>query len=127
MLYFAPLFAFGFSQLAMLGWLSAAAVPVLIHLWNKPKYREVAWAAMEYLLAAVQKNSRRLRVEEWLLLAIRIAIILLVVLAVAGPYFEQAATTFVAGRPTHKVFVIDGSLFDGLPRHRQKPVDRRSN
>src|SRR5687767_15117619 len=104
-----PLFAFGFSQLAMLGWLAAAAVPVLIHLWNKRKYREVTWAAMEYLLAAIQKNSRRLRIEQWLLLAIRTAIILLVVLAVAGPYLEQAAAPFIAGRPTHKLMVIDAS------------------
>lgn len=104
-----PLFALGFSQLWMLGWLAAAAVPILIHLWNKRKYREVRWAAMEYLLAAIQKNSRRLRVEQWLLLAIRTAIILLVVLAVAGPYLEQAAAPFIAGRPTHKVIVLDGS------------------
>lgn len=105
----APLFALGFSQLAMLGWLAAAALPLLIHLWNRRRYREVTWAAMEYLLAAIQKNSRRLRIEQWLLLAVRTAIILLVVLAVAGPYLERAAAPFVAGRPTHRVFVIDGS------------------
>jgi hypothetical protein len=93
----------------MLGWLAAAAVPILIHLWNKRKYREVTWAAMEYLLAAIQKNSRRLRIEQWLLLAIRTAIILAVVLAVAGPFLEQAAAPFIAGRPTHKVIVLDGS------------------
>ena len=105
----ASLFAVGFSQLWMLGWLAAAALPILIHLWNKRKYREVSWAAMEYLLAAIQKNSRRLRVEQWLLLAIRTAIILLVVFAVAGPFLEQAAAPFIAGRPTHKLIVIDGS------------------
>jgi hypothetical protein len=104
-----PLFALGFSQLAMLGWLAAAALPVLIHLWNKRRYREITWAAMEYLLAAVQKNSRRLRIEQWLLLALRMAIILAVVLAVAGPYLEQAAAPFVAGRPTHKLIVVDAS------------------
>jgi hypothetical protein len=103
------IFALGFSQLWMLGWLAAAAVPILIHLWNKRKRREIDWAAMEYLLAAFQKNARRLRIEQWLLLAIRTAIILLVVFAVAGPYLEQAAAPFVAGRPTHKVFVLDGS------------------
>jgi hypothetical protein len=97
----------------MLGWLAAAAVPVLIHLWNKRRYREVTWAAMEYLLAAMQKNSRRLRIEQWLLLAIRMAIILLVVLAVAGPYLEQAAAPFIAGRPTHKLIVIDASYSMG--------------
>jgi hypothetical protein len=109
MLHGVLIFALGFGQLAMLGWLAAAAVPLVIHLWNQRRYREVTWAAMEYLLAAIQKNSRRLHLEQWLLLAIRTAIILLVVLAVAGPYLEQAATPFLTGRPTHKVLVIDGS------------------
>jgi hypothetical protein len=103
------LFALGFSQLFMLGWLAAAAVPILIHLWNKRKHREVTWAAIEYLLAAIQKHSRRLRIEQWLLLAVRTAIIAVVVLAVAGPYLERSATPFIAGRPTHKLFIIDGS------------------
>ncbi|MEX2140323.1 MAG: BatA domain-containing protein [Pirellulales bacterium] len=109
MIHSPPLFALGFSQLWMLGWLAAAAVPIVIHLWNQRRYREVTWAAMEYLLAALQKNARRLRIEQWLLLAIRTAIILLVVLAVAGPYLEQAAAPFITGRPTHKLIVLDGS------------------
>ena len=28
-----------------------AAAPILIHLWNKKRHREVSWAAIEYLLA----------------------------------------------------------------------------
>ena len=81
--------AFGFGNLLMLGWLAAAAVPILIHLWNKRRYREVSWAAIEYLLAAMRKNSRRMWLEQWLLLAIRTALVALVVLAVAQPFLEQ--------------------------------------
>jgi hypothetical protein len=103
------IFALGFSQLAMLGWLAAAALPLVIHLWNRRKHRETVWAAMDFLLAAIQKNARRLRIEQWLLLAVRTAIIVLVVLAVAGPYQEHATAPFASGRPTHKVIVIDGS------------------
>ena len=43
----------------MLAWLPAVAAPILIHLWNRRKYRQVTWAAMEYLLAAVVKRARR--------------------------------------------------------------------
>ena len=63
----------------MLGWLAAAAAPLLIHLLSRRRYREVPWAAMQYLLAAVRKNSRRIRIENWLLLAVRTALVLLVV------------------------------------------------
>ena len=43
----------------MLAWLPAVTVPILIHLWNRRKYRDVSWAAMEYLLAAIIKSSKR--------------------------------------------------------------------
>jgi hypothetical protein len=104
-----PLLAFGFGALPMLGWLAAAAAPILIHLWNKRKYREVPWAAMEYLLAAMRKNARRIQLEQWLLLAVRTLLIVLLVLAVAQPFSEQLGLGFVAGQRTLKVLVIDGS------------------
>ncbi len=104
-----PLLAFGFGNLLMLGWLAAAAAPILIHLWNKRKYREVPWAAVEYLLAAMRKNSRRMRLEQWLLLAVRTLVILLVVLAVAQPYLENIGFHFAPGGRTLKVLVVDGS------------------
>src|SRR5580698_9878312 len=95
-----PLLAFGFGALPMLGWLAAAAAPILIHLWNKRKYREVPWAAMEYLLAAMRKNARRIQLEQWLLLAVRTLLIVLLVLAVAQPYAEQLGLSFVGGQRT---------------------------
>jgi hypothetical protein len=102
------LLAFGFGNLAMLGWLAAAAAPLLIHLWSRHRFREAPWAAMQFLLAAMRKNTRRLRLQQWLLLAVRTIIILLVVLAVAEPYGVRLLAGGGAA-PTHKVLVIDGS------------------
>jgi hypothetical protein len=115
----APLLAFGFANLLMLGWLAAAAAPILIHLWNKRRYREVHWAAIEYLLAAMRKNSRRLRIEQILLLIVRTAIIVLLVLAVAQPFLEQLGLPFTPGQRTLKLLVIDGSYSMGY-----KPTDK---
>jgi Aerotolerance regulator N-terminal/von Willebrand factor type A domain len=104
--------ALGFANAPLLYALAAAGVPVVIHLLNRRKYREVSWAAMRFLLAAIRKNRRRLRVEQWLLLAIRTLIILLVVSAMAKPFLE-AFGAVIAGERTHKVIVIDGSLSMG--------------
>lgn len=93
----------------MLAWLPAAAAPIIIHLWNRRKYREVSWAAMEYLLAAIVKSSKRMRIEQLLLLLIRIALIVLVVLALAEPFLSAVASPFISGARTHRVIVIDGS------------------
>src|SRR5215212_10442812 len=108
------LFAFGFGNLAMLGWLGAAAAPLLIHLWSRHRFRESPWAAMQFLLAAMRKNARRLQLQQWLLLLVRTLIILLVVFAVAEPYAERLLAGSGAG-PTHKVIVIDGSYSMAFP------------
>lgn len=103
------LLAFGFTNLAMLGWLAAAAAPLLIHLWSRHRFREAPWAAMQFLLAAMRKNARRLQLQQWLLLAVRTLIIVLTVLAVAEPY----SVPLLAGgnsAPIHKVLVVDGSF-----------------
>lgn len=104
-----PLFAFGFAHPAMLAWLAAVAAPILIHLWSRRRYRETTWAAMEYLAAALRQRRRTLLWEHWLLMAVRILVVALVVLAVAEPVVEQGGLAAAPGERTHRVLVIDGS------------------
>lgn len=99
-----------FMHPAVLGWLAAVSAPLLIHLLSRRRYRETTWAAMQYLLAALRKNSRRIRIEQWLLLAIRMAIIALLVLAMAEPVFKQLGIVAAPGSHTHHLIVIDTSL-----------------
>jgi len=101
--------AFGLAHLPMLGWLGAAAAPLLIHLLSRRRFRETPWAAMEFLLAAVRRRAHRVRLQQWLLLALRTLLIVLVVLAVAEPYSERPGLLFVPGAATHRVLVLDGS------------------
>lgn len=98
-----------FSHPAMLGWLAVATAPLIIHLLNRRKFREMQWAAMQYLLAAVRKNARRILIEQWLLLALRTLIIVLVVTAVAEPLLEATGLKLSGGQRTHKVLVVDAS------------------
>ncbi len=104
------LLALGFGNGLMLSWLAAAAVPLVIHLWNRRRYREISWAAVDFLLAAMRKNARRIQLEQLLLLAIRTLIIVLVALAVAEPYLEGARLSLAVGQAALKVLVIDGSF-----------------
>lgn len=113
------LLGFGFGSTVMLWFLTAGTAPLIIHLWNKRHHREETWAAMEYLLAAIKKDSRRILIEQWVLLALRTLLILLLALAVAEPFMEQVGVAFVPGRRTHKVLVIDGSYSMGY-----RPGDR---
>jgi hypothetical protein len=68
-----------------------ASVPVLIHLLSRRKVRRVRWAAMEWLLSAMKRHQRRLRLENWLILLLRVAAILLLGLALARPILSHGA------------------------------------
>jgi hypothetical protein len=105
------LLALWFSNPLVLWGLGAAALPFLIHLLNRRKHREMPWAAMRFLLAAVKSNQRRVRLEQWLLLAVRTLLILLAVLAMARPFLESlGAVALLPGQRTHWVIALDGSL-----------------
>ena len=105
--------AFGFAAPAMLGWLALAAAPVLIHWLFRRHYREVTWAAMQFLHEAVRKQSRRTRFEQLLLLAVRILVLVCIVLALARPQWAGADKLTKTSPPTLRVLVLDASLSMG--------------
>ena len=108
---FPALWAIAFGALPMLQFgIAATALPILIHLLNRRKYREMRWAAMRFLVAAMKKNQRRVKVEQWLLLLIRTLVILVAVLAMAKPLMESLGAIALPGQRTHRVLVLDGSL-----------------
>lgn len=104
------LLAFDFLSPAMLWWLPAAALPLAIHFWTRRRFREAPWAAMEYLLRAIDSSRRRLFVEQWLLLALRTLIVLLIVLAIAEPLLEAPMFVSPGGVRTLRILVLDGSF-----------------
>ena len=65
------------------GGAAATSIPVVIHLLNRRRFRVKQWAAMEFLLAAMRRNVRRLRLQRWLLLLLRILAILILAAAIA--------------------------------------------
>jgi hypothetical protein len=104
--------ALGFANGLLLWGMSAASIPIIIHLLNRRKFREMRWAAMQFLLAAIRKNQRRIRIEQWLLLAVRTLLLLMIAAAMAKPFLE-AFGNVIAGRRTHRVLVLDSSLSMG--------------
>jgi Aerotolerance regulator N-terminal/von Willebrand factor type A domain len=105
------LWALSFGNLALLQFgIAATALPILIHLLNRRKYKEMRWAAMRFLVAALRKNQRRVKVEQWLLLLIRTLVVLVVVCAMAKPMLESLGANVFPGQRTHRVIVLDGSM-----------------
>ncbi|WP_146369470.1 BatA domain-containing protein [Symmachiella macrocystis] len=103
----------------MLWGAALGAAPIIIHLLNKRKFRESEWAAMRFLIQAVQKKSRRIRLEQLILLAIRALIMILLALALAEPHFRSLGLTFPADAPTHRIVVIDSTFSMGFQQENQ--------
>jgi len=120
----AVILAFGFGSPLMLWGLGLGALPILIHLLHRRKYREVPWAAMRFLIAATKKHSRRMHLEQLLLLMLRTLIVLLVALALARPTVETFGEYFRAEGPRHRILVIDSTFSMGYASQEQSRFDR---
>ena len=118
------LLAFGFGSPLMLWGLAIGGAPILIHLLHRRRYLEVPWAAMRFLIAATKKQSRRLRLEQILLLIVRTLIVLLISLALARPTVETFGEYFRAEGPRHRIIVIDATFSMGYSPQDRSRFDR---
>src|SRR5262245_53382573 len=112
-----------FFNPAFLWFMMGGAIPVVIHLLHKQKYRRVRWAAMEFLLAALKKTQRRMKIENFLLLLVRILVMLLVALAISRPFFRESPLEALADSDTHHIFVIDNSYSMGYKTAQKSALD----
>ncbi|MEM9415227.1 MAG: BatA domain-containing protein [Planctomycetota bacterium] len=110
----------------LLGGLVFASAPLIIHLLNRRQFKLVEWAPMEYLKLTLRTNRRRLQLEQWILLALRTLLILLLIFAVARPLLNAnaAASWLAIGGRTSRVLVIDDSLSMGLHQGGTAAFDR---
>lgn len=70
---------------------ACVAVPILIHFLMRRRRKPVRWAAMRFVMEAYRQQRRRLRLEQWLLLAVRCVLIALIAVGVARPMFGGGA------------------------------------
>ncbi len=104
----------GFVHPALAVGAALAVVPLLIHLLNRQRYRPMPWAAMRFVRAAWRRTRRRTRLENLLLLLLRMAGIALLALAVARPFAggESPLAALTESR-RDLVLLLDGSASTG--------------
>lgn len=99
---------FFLNPLMLLG-LLGVGLPVLAHLLSRKKYDVIEWGAMQFLELGRQAK-RRVRLEEFLLLALRIGLIALLAIAMSRPWMSGSlAALFAAAPPADYVLVVDSS------------------
>jgi len=98
---------------ALLWFLPLAAVPVLLHLLNLYRLREVELPTFRFLAESYVRQRRRIRLVEWLLLVLRTALVLLVVGMLSRPVVSRFGSLFGAGS-RDDVIVVDCGMTTAL-------------
>ncbi|NNL20823.1 MAG: VWA domain-containing protein [Ignavibacteriaceae bacterium] len=100
-----------FLNPAILFGLLAASIPILIHLLNLRKLKKIEFSTLQFLKELQKNKIRKIKLKQWLLLALRVLIILLIVTAFARPTLEGVSvggTTSAA--KTTAVFILDDTF-----------------
>jgi hypothetical protein len=90
-----------------LGLAAAAAVPVVLHLLRRRHGTRVEFPAVRFLVQAEQEHRNETRLRHLLLLAARVAAVLLLAVAAARPLGPSGGSGHA---PTALVLVVDNSL-----------------
>jgi Aerotolerance regulator N-terminal/von Willebrand factor type A domain len=99
--FLAPLFLAG---------LAAIGIPIVVHLTNRPRREAYAFPSLMFLSRIPFRSVKRQRVRHWWLLALRIAVVALIVSAFARPLLSRLGAgggAFAAGRDV--VVLLDDS------------------
>src|SRR5262245_48959429 len=83
-------------------------VPVAIHLYRGRQRDVIFWGAMQFLASAVTKGRRMERLEELILMALRLAAVAALVLALARPMIRSSWLGHTTEREV--ILVLDNSL-----------------
>lgn len=97
----------------MLAGLAGVLLPVLAHLLSRKRYDSVDWGAMQFL-ELDPSAKRNLRLEDLLLLLVRMLLVALLAIALARPWFNGSFLGQWASTTSRDVvIVIDGSYSMG--------------
>lgn len=89
----------------------AAGVPLLLHLLRRRVGNRIDFPALRYLQRAEQENRRTMRLRNLLLMLLRVATVLLLSLAAAGPVGRLIGTGHA---PAAVAIVIDNTMSSGV-------------
>ncbi|MFW6162134.1 MAG: BatA domain-containing protein [Planctomycetota bacterium] len=98
---------------AFLGGLAALSVPVVIHMLQSPRARQIDFPSVRFLKMVQKKATRRTRLKNLILMLLRMLLIAFICLGMAKPWEESEATNALPDAPVSMVLVLDNSYSMG--------------
>ena len=114
MSFLAPLFLAG---------LAALAVPIIVHLTNRPKSDPYPFPSLMFVQRVPFRTMRRQRIRHWWLLAMRAAVVALMAAAFARPLLERLGAAAAGGQGRELVILLDASYSMRYGDHWERAVE----
>jgi hypothetical protein len=99
-----------FLNPAVLIGLIASAIPLVLHFLNLRKLKTIEFSTLAFLKELQKTKIRKIKLKQWLLLLIRIAIILFLVLAFSRPAIKNLSSANSSAAKTSAVIIIDNTF-----------------
>jgi len=90
----------------------AAAVPLVLHMISRKTARRMAFPTLRFLQISVEKTRRRKRINDILLMILRMAVLVFIALGLAGPTLNNLGV-LLGGGNSAVVIVLDNSASMG--------------
>jgi hypothetical protein len=91
----------------------AAAIPIVLHLVNRRRAKQLPFPTLRFLKISVQKTRRRKRVHDLLLMLLRAAVLLLLAFGLARPAITRFGSLW-GNASTAAAIVLDNSASMGM-------------
>lgn len=104
------MFGLGFLNSIFLLGLAAMALPIVIHILNRRRVRNVPFSSVEFIFELSRRRMNKVNLRRWIILLLRTVAVILIVLAFARPTIQAAAAFLAPGKaPKHVVICLDTS------------------
>lgn len=92
----------------------AGAIPVVLHMINRQKVKDLPFPTLIFLRLSVEKTRRRRRIQDVLLMLLRLAVMVLLALGLARPALTSLSSLFAGGATSAVAIVLDNSASMGM-------------
>ena len=89
--------------------LAAASIPIILHLINLQRQKQVDFSTLKFLKELQQSSIRKLKLKQWLLLLLRTLLIIFAVMAFARPTINTVLPGLTEYSNSSMIFLLDNT------------------
>ena len=101
----------------------AAIIPVILHMISHQRAKELPFSTLRFLRISVEKTRRRRRIQDVLLMLLRMAVMVLIALGLAKPTLTSLSSLLGGGARSAVAIILDNSASMGTTDQGQMRFD----